>query len=111
MLPEGAISLPVDLAEEILCCVYQREGSLHISMFLGAFAILADLLLIIEVVVNCLQKLPHFGCQSTDLADIWWTFDHYLGNKSIKVLAKSIHRYPRKCESNAILRVIHANLN
>ena len=44
-----------------------------------------DLVLLIEVGMNCFQKLRHIGCLATDLAQIWWTYDHYLGQKSIKI--------------------------
>ena len=71
----------------------------------------ADFVILIEVGVNCLQILWYLGHLLTDLAEIWWTFDRYLGQKPIKVLAKSIHTWPRKCVFIAILKAIHANLN
>ena len=40
--------------------------------------------------------MRHFGHLSTDLAEIWYTFDLTLDQKSTNIFAKSVHRRPRK---------------
>ena len=70
-----------------------------------------DLVRLIEVGVHFLQKLRHLSCLLTNLTELWWTFDHSLGHKSIKFLVKSILIWQRKCVSDAVLKGIHAKLN
>ena len=53
------------------------------------------------VVFFCLQKLHHLGRLLTDLAEIWYTFDLTLDQKSHKIFCQICPQRPRKGVSGA----------
>ena len=46
---------------------------------------------------------PFLSCKWADLVEILWTFDVTLGQKSINISAKSVHKWLRKDVSDATL--------
>ena len=53
--------------------------------------------------LNVASDTPFLSCMWADLVEILWTFDVTLGEKSMNISAKSVHKWLRKDVSDATL--------